>query len=73
MPKRNVYFPDDLDKAMRERPDLPIATICQDAVREALGKSTEEDAEVDPVVEARRLVRRADRLLTQAVKEPSNT
>ena len=63
MPKRSVYIPDDLDTELRKRPDLPIATICQDALREAI-----ETSEGDPLVQARRHVRRADKLLTQAVK-----
>jgi hypothetical protein len=63
MPKRTVYFSDDLDIEMRKRPDLPIATICQDAVREALKAGNEE-----PEVEARRLIRHADRLLTESIE-----
>lgn len=63
MPKRSVYFPDDLDKEMESNPDLPVSSICQDAVREALKGKDE-----NPLAKARRLMRQAERIVADYLK-----
>lgn len=70
MPKRSVYFSDSLDEEMKRHPELPIASICQDAVRDAI-RSTEKgrrEQQESPIVQARRLISQVDRLLTTATK-----
>jgi hypothetical protein len=61
VPKRSIYVSPELDAELKKHPGLPISEIFQGAAMEAIGFDT------DPVVEARRLVRRAERLLTQHV------
>lgn len=83
MGKRSVYFDAEMEEEMSKYPDLPLSLICQNAVREAMRSGNTSSSKVyavgsrrrkradDPVDEAHRLIRQADRLLASRSKKVS--